>query len=310
MIAWLGEIISKPNKTMSDATAGGWVYILTNKEMQGLVKVGYTTRTVSERVKELNGTGVPVPFQVATAFRFEKGVQGVESTAHQILHDKRVGKEFFRCSPEDAAKAVVDAASRECGPIAEVEPRLLSASDLRKIALRRQQEKEELERDRQRREAERVRKQEEIRKQRLRDEAEKRERLVALREKHRQTVGRICAGIGISLFVGLGAYTAISEAIYEANRPSPEARDKQERAWALKQVTDYPHRTLTPEQRRVLGLEPLPKSPVYDREGSEFQPLKPAEREALGLEPWTPDVDPEPYLPLPHIRRAKRMSQP
>jgi hypothetical protein len=41
----------------------GFVYILSNKKMPGLVKIGCTTRPVVERTAELNSmTGVPAPF--------------------------------------------------------------------------------------------------------------------------------------------------------------------------------------------------------------------------------------------------------
>ena len=47
-------------------TPPGWVYILTNKAMPGLVKIGLTTRDLEEWAAELLGaTGVPLPFVVA-----------------------------------------------------------------------------------------------------------------------------------------------------------------------------------------------------------------------------------------------------
>ena len=37
----------------------GYVYILTNPSMPGLVKVGKTTNTPNQRMSELHSTGVP-----------------------------------------------------------------------------------------------------------------------------------------------------------------------------------------------------------------------------------------------------------
>lgn len=43
----------------------GYVYILSNAAMPGLLKIGKTTRTPDERARELaRGTGVPGPYTV------------------------------------------------------------------------------------------------------------------------------------------------------------------------------------------------------------------------------------------------------
>ena len=43
--------------------AKGYVYLLTNEAMPGYVKIGFTERTVEERIEELSKpTGVPMPF--------------------------------------------------------------------------------------------------------------------------------------------------------------------------------------------------------------------------------------------------------
>lgn len=44
------------------------VYVLTNPAMPGLVKIGKTTQLeVEDRMKQLYGTGVPVPFDCVFA---------------------------------------------------------------------------------------------------------------------------------------------------------------------------------------------------------------------------------------------------
>ena len=53
----------------------GYVYILSNPAMPGLLKIGYTERDVQERVKELSNTGIPSPFEDRD---FYKGVSNKE----------------------------------------------------------------------------------------------------------------------------------------------------------------------------------------------------------------------------------------
>ena len=44
----------------------GWVYVLTNEAMPGIVKVGHTMNDPVIRAETLSGdTGVPLPFDVA-----------------------------------------------------------------------------------------------------------------------------------------------------------------------------------------------------------------------------------------------------
>lgn len=42
----------------------GWVYIITNKSMPGLVKIGYTMKDPELRAAELYNTGSPHPYKV------------------------------------------------------------------------------------------------------------------------------------------------------------------------------------------------------------------------------------------------------
>jgi Zn finger protein HypA/HybF involved in hydrogenase expression len=81
----------------------GYLYILSNTEMPGLLKIGLTTRSVPDRVAELNSaTGVPTAFTVEAYF--ESGDPKThESAIHGLLAQKRVrGREFFRVTREDA----------------------------------------------------------------------------------------------------------------------------------------------------------------------------------------------------------------
>lgn len=42
----------------------GWVYVISNKSMPELVKVGYSTKDPDLRAMELNNTGAPHPYTV------------------------------------------------------------------------------------------------------------------------------------------------------------------------------------------------------------------------------------------------------
>ena len=64
-------------------SAAGYVYILTNPALPGLLKIGKTTRTPQLRAAELSKpTGVPRPFEVAYAL-YVLDCHRVEKRAHQ-----------------------------------------------------------------------------------------------------------------------------------------------------------------------------------------------------------------------------------
>jgi hypothetical protein len=83
----------------------GWVYIITNKAMPGIVKIGYSTKDPKLRAMELEGTGTPHPYEV----KFEVLVYNpseVERRAHRILKSFREGKEWYRCSLDQAITVI------------------------------------------------------------------------------------------------------------------------------------------------------------------------------------------------------------
>jgi hypothetical protein len=83
----------------------GWVYVMTNLAMPGLVKVGFSTKDPQLRAKELDGTGLPHPFIVAYDALLEEPRQ-VEIGVHRELGRHREAKEFFRVSVDVAVHAV------------------------------------------------------------------------------------------------------------------------------------------------------------------------------------------------------------
>jgi len=92
---------------------GGYIYVLVNPSMDGLVKIGKTTRDPAGRAKELSGaTGVPTPFVLAYDLFFND-CSAAEEFVHALLEQKgyRVSsnREFFNVSLSEAIKAVNDA---------------------------------------------------------------------------------------------------------------------------------------------------------------------------------------------------------
>lgn len=84
----------------------GYIYILSNSAMPGLIKIGLTYRRVEERLLELSGvTGVPTPF-VIEYFCLTADVEEVEKELHARFSTTRSpGREFFATALPDAIRA-------------------------------------------------------------------------------------------------------------------------------------------------------------------------------------------------------------
>lgn len=86
--------------------ANGWVYILTNPSYPDLVKVGLTTTSPEQRLKELSSpTGVASNFTLHSSFLVDD-VNLAEKKAHDVLEQvfgrPNSRREFFSASPDDA----------------------------------------------------------------------------------------------------------------------------------------------------------------------------------------------------------------
>ena len=62
----------------------GWVYIISNPAMPGLVKVGHSTKDPELRARELNNTGTPHPYTVEYEMLIEDPFR-VEQQTHNAL---------------------------------------------------------------------------------------------------------------------------------------------------------------------------------------------------------------------------------
>jgi hypothetical protein len=87
--------VRQQSKTESN---GGWLYYLSNRETPDIAKIGMTTRTVEDRVREINAaTGVLHPYGVRACWRVSNPSQS-ERIVHEALAGFRVrrDREFFR----------------------------------------------------------------------------------------------------------------------------------------------------------------------------------------------------------------------
>ncbi len=84
------------------------VYILTNEAMPGFIKIGRTETSVEQRMRELDKTAVPLPFQCYYAARVQDFIK-LERTLHTAFGDHRVrsNREFFKLDPY-RAKVVIE----------------------------------------------------------------------------------------------------------------------------------------------------------------------------------------------------------
>jgi S-DNA-T family DNA segregation ATPase FtsK/SpoIIIE len=77
-----------------------FIYVLENPSMPGLVKIGRTERSVSERLTELSShTGVPTGFAVVREYAVADSVE-----AERIIH--AVNRESFKIEPQDATDII------------------------------------------------------------------------------------------------------------------------------------------------------------------------------------------------------------
>ena len=114
------------------------VYILTNEAMPGLVKVGKTTSDLLGRIRALDTTGIPLPFECFFAAEVADG-HLAEKLIHDAFDDRRVRKnrEFFEIAPERIASALKLAAVREITPTGPVIVEPDDAAALKKAKERR-----------------------------------------------------------------------------------------------------------------------------------------------------------------------------
>lgn len=125
----------------------GSVYILTNKSMPGLVKIGFTeTQTAQARADQLfhgykgtAGTGVPTPFEVAHE-EFCENPAELEKIVHNELlefrncKDEEFEREFFKFSdPSEAIQRLQEIHKREHLECPDTQPSVPQANEKSQI---------------------------------------------------------------------------------------------------------------------------------------------------------------------------------
>ncbi len=97
------------------------VYVLTNEAMEGMVKIGRTTTSVEQRIRELDNTSLPLPFQCFYAAEVGNSTL-VESKLHRIFSTSRIrtNREFFRVDANQVREAIQLAELRDVTPKVDV----------------------------------------------------------------------------------------------------------------------------------------------------------------------------------------------
>lgn len=80
-----------------DYSGAGYIYVAVNESLPEMVKIGMTTISVEQRMKELSNTSVPTPFSAIAVFEVPSEVRATEKKIHEKLKDIRIHaqREFF-----------------------------------------------------------------------------------------------------------------------------------------------------------------------------------------------------------------------
>lgn len=90
-------------------SAKGYVYVLSNPSMPGIVKIGHSVNGGDSRAKAIWTTGVPTKFKVEFEILIDNP-QSLERRVHERLSGLRINasREFFRCDIFIAVAAILD----------------------------------------------------------------------------------------------------------------------------------------------------------------------------------------------------------
>lgn len=103
-------------QVMADEAVGrpeyrGFLYVLSNPSMPGILKIGITSGMVEKRAAELSQpTSVPEPFRVECYFPIYEDLRAAESRVHKELDVFRTNssREFFRMPLKLAEQTIKD----------------------------------------------------------------------------------------------------------------------------------------------------------------------------------------------------------
>ena len=86
----------------------GYLYVLANPAMPGLLKIGHTSTSPEERVRQLSTTGVPALFEIQASF-LVVDAPFVERRVHEHFEECRFAsnREFFAVSLLEVLEALI-----------------------------------------------------------------------------------------------------------------------------------------------------------------------------------------------------------
>ena len=99
----------------TNKNTGDIIYILTNEAMPDYIKIG-RANNLKERLRKLNTTGVPLPFEVYCARKIQGNIASIEKRIHFIFDDYRRNqkREFFTVDPDKARELLKMIPGEEC----------------------------------------------------------------------------------------------------------------------------------------------------------------------------------------------------
>lgn len=110
-----GNCLSCDEEPISVEKIEGVVYVVKNDNQTG-VKIGMTTKTVEDRVRQLSSTGVPGSFNVVAIFP-SVNPKRHEKKVHEKLAQYRLAKEHFDIEPVQAVLKVYRTLNKAIQPI-------------------------------------------------------------------------------------------------------------------------------------------------------------------------------------------------
>jgi hypothetical protein len=100
----------RKDTNLSYTGEGQWVYVLSNKSMPGILKIGYTKLDPIKRLKQLStATGVVVPFELEFSFKCYNA-ESLEREIHEYLNEYRINnrREFFKINIELVKETILN----------------------------------------------------------------------------------------------------------------------------------------------------------------------------------------------------------
>ncbi len=83
----------------------GWVYIIVNKAIKDLIKIGYSSKDPSLRASDFAGTGVPHKYKVVYDALVDDPYK-IEQLVHSDLKRFNEDKEWFNCSVQQGIASI------------------------------------------------------------------------------------------------------------------------------------------------------------------------------------------------------------